>query len=311
MYSSSKSKRAQFFSKLTSGELKGARMPKGRRTSSALTARSRDKWQDSAVSRTPEEGEEEDSLGDAGEIVTLVSNCKKDNKCDDSSLDFLEGIGYPDHWDDSEFKDGLEGIPIEEVEKDTKEVDSLMGKVGVWKEFGAGKMVLQILDDGLRLNFVGRVPVPFEEENNKSFIHNEDFGIGEIRKLLANGVIKEMIRKEVVCINPMSIASNKKGKKRLCIDLSRHMNIGCNAKKFIIKSVSKFTKTIKQGSWCWCYDLKSAFHHIRVIEKHRTFLGFGVTDWRGSQVDTGLLGERHLTRGMRNEDAGFFHPPLL
>ena len=101
----------------------------------------------------------------------------------------MEGIGYLDHWDDNEFIDGLEGIPIEEVEKDTKVVDSLKGKVGVWKKFGAGKMVLKILDDGLRLNFIGKVPVLYEEENNKSFVHNKDFGIGEIRKLLANEVI--------------------------------------------------------------------------------------------------------------------------
>ena len=73
------------------------------------------------------------------------------------------------------------------------------------------------------------MPVPYEEKNNKSFVLNEDFGIGEIKKLLANGVIEEVTRGEVVCINPMSIASNKKGKKRLCIDLSRHVNISCEA----------------------------------------------------------------------------------
>ena len=33
----------------------------------------------------------------------------------------------------------------------------------------------------------GKVIVPYEEENNKSFIHNEEFGIGEIKKLLAMG----------------------------------------------------------------------------------------------------------------------------
>ena len=39
------------------------------------------------------EGKEEDSLDDAGEIVTLVSDFKKANKCDDiGRLDFLEGI---------------------------------------------------------------------------------------------------------------------------------------------------------------------------------------------------------------------------
>ena len=86
-----------------------------------------------------------------------------------------------------------------------------------------------------------------------------------------------MIRGEVVCINPMSIASNKKGKKRLCIDLSRYVNIACKAKKFTTESVNEFTKTIKQGSWCWYYDLKSEFNRIRVIKKHRKCLGFKAT----------------------------------
>ena len=96
-------------------------------------------------------------------------------------------------------------------------------------------MVLQILGDGLRLNFIGKVPVPYEEENNKSFVRYKDFGIGEIRKLLTNEVIEEVTKGELVCINPMSIASNKKGKKRLCIDLSRHVNISCQAKKFRVE----------------------------------------------------------------------------
>ena len=53
---------------------KGARTPRGRRTSSASTARSRDTWQGIAGSKTLEEGEKEDSLDETGEIVTPVSN---------------------------------------------------------------------------------------------------------------------------------------------------------------------------------------------------------------------------------------------
>ena len=44
-----------------------------------------------------------------------------------------------------------------------------------------------------------------------------------------------------------------------------------------MESVSEFIRAVKQGSWCWYYDLKSAFHHIIVIEKHRKFLGFKAT----------------------------------
>ena len=48
------------------------------------------------------------------------------------------------------------------------------------------------------------------------------------------------------------------------------------AKKFRIESVSDFMKTVKQVCWVWFYDLKSAFHHIQVVEKHRKYLGLSV-----------------------------------
>ena len=73
----------------------------------------------------------------------------------------------------------------------------------------AGKMVLQNLDNGLRLNFFAKVAVPYEEKNNKYFVLNEDFGIGDIRKLLANGVIEEVTRGEVV-LGCSRIGRNKK-----------------------------------------------------------------------------------------------------
>ena len=174
-YSSYKSKRAKVNSKPTSGDLKGARRSRGRTTSSVSTARRSGTWQGTVESRIPGEEEEEDE--EVSSVGTLVPNFIVNKYDDIGSLDYLEGIEYPDQWDD-EFVDGLDGIAIEEVEKDIKVVDSLKGKVDVWREFGTGKMVLQILSNGLRLNFTGKAPVSYEEVNNKSFIHNEEFGIG-------------------------------------------------------------------------------------------------------------------------------------
>ena len=94
--------------------------------------------------------------------------------------------------------------------------------------------------------------------------------------MLVDGVIEEVEEEDVEGVNPLFVASNKKGKKRLCLDLSRHVNESCQAKKFRIESIQDFIKTVKQGSWCWYYDLKSAFHHISIIQKHRKFLGFRV-----------------------------------
>ena len=39
---------------------------------------------------------------------------------------------------------------------------------------------------------------------------------------------------------------------------------------------SVVNKLKDKSSWCWYYDLKSAFHHISIIQKHRKVLGFRV-----------------------------------
>jgi hypothetical protein len=39
----------------------------------------------------------------------------------------------------------------------------------------------------------------------------------------------------------------------------------------------EFAKVVRKGAWVVYYDLKSAFHHIEVISKHRRFLGFSIT----------------------------------
>ena len=60
--------------------------------------------------------------------------------------------------EDLEFKEDLAGTLVEKVEVGTKVVDSLQAKSHVWVEFGAGKMVQQVIHTGLRLNFTGKSP---------------------------------------------------------------------------------------------------------------------------------------------------------
>ena len=59
------------------------------------------------------------------------------------------------------------------------------------------------------------LPGKYQEKNNKSFINNKIFATEEVEKLLKRKVIEEVKREEVACINPMSVASNREGKKRL------------------------------------------------------------------------------------------------
>ena len=191
-------------------------------------------------------------------------------------LDDLEGITIDLEHDD--YIDGLTGTADNTDETTTRVVDALRGKTHVWSELGAGAMVTNIISKGLRLNFNKILPTQYREPNNKSFKQNIDFGTGEVFKLLKNGVIEEVAKKELTCINPLSVASNKKGKLRLCLDLSRKVNLACEAKKFKIESISDFMKVVRKGAWVVFYDLKSAFHHVEVIPKHRRFLGLTIKE---------------------------------
>ena len=188
------------------------------------------------------------------------------------SLDGITGEVNIEH----EYSEYLKGNAVDITEQHDKVVDALKGKVSVWAKFGAGKMVQNIVKGGLRLNFIGKLPGPYMERNNKSFRDNEIFGVEQVLKLLENRVIEEVDFNDILCVNPLSIAANKKGKQRLCLDLSRWVNDSCVAKKFRIESVSEFMRVVKQGSWAFFYDLKSAYHHVAIIEKHRKFLGLSV-----------------------------------
>ena len=68
----------------------------------------------------------------------------------------------------------------------------------------------------------------------------------------------------------------------------------------------EFVKTVKKGSWAFFYDLKSAFHHIAIIEKHRKFLGLAIVEngveriFRFKQMPFGYKdASRILTKVMR------------
>ena len=261
---------------------------------SALSVVGWDTWPGTAgIRRGRKDQEEEEEDDDAVEAVKdlgtlegvnfMYTNAMKYSSSlnpeypfDDTTIDALEGITV-DFENDEEYIDGLAGKPDNTDEIiGVRVVDALKGKVDVWQQFGAGAMVTQIISNGLRLNFVKKMPGKYREPNNQSFKRNLEFGISEVFKLLENGVIEEVGSKDITCINPLSVASNKKGKKRLCLDLSRHVNLACEAKRFRIESITEFTKVVKKGAWVVFYDLKSAFHHVEVIVKHRRFLGFSI-----------------------------------
>ena len=107
-----------------------------------------------------------------------------------------------------------------------------------------------------------------------------------MQKLLSANIVEKVAREELTCINPLSVATNSKLKKRLCINLSRKYNGVSQAKKFRIESTREALQVIRQGDWMFSFDLNSAYLMIPVHPRFTRYMGFVVEEEDGSGIIT-------------------------
>ena len=74
-------------------------------------------------------------------------------------------------------------------------------------------------------------PEWYEEPNNKSYVKEREWAKVAVEKLREARLVVEIGREELWCVNPLTVAVSTKGKRRLCIDLSRCMNKTVRAPK--------------------------------------------------------------------------------
>ena len=165
-------------------------------------------------------------------------------------LDVLEG----DIVKEAVFNNAVfDVIGLEEIET---QVHGTLGRhLQAWEEAGACKFVMNVIKEGFRLN-IKEVPGFYEEKNNQSFEREKVFGVEAIKKLVKMKVLKEVSKEEVSCVNPLTVAINDQGKKRLCIDLSRYVNEFTEAKKFKIESTMQFLLVVQPGDYMFCSTLR-------------------------------------------------------
>ena len=70
----------------------------------------------------------------------------------------------------------------------------------------------------------------------------------------------EVDRRCLWCVNPLMVAKNAKGKRRLCLDLSRCMNKIVKAPKLKLESTLAALQVIEKEEYMFSFDLKSAYH---------------------------------------------------
>ena len=145
-----------------------------------------------------------------------------------------------------------------------------------WKnELQAGEWVMETLKNGYVIPFLS-LPPPYEEPNNKSAIHDPEFVLKAINDLKNLGVIAFTDSKPY-CVSPLTVSlktgRDGKIKKRLCWDGSRCVNKYIKEQKVTLSHLQRALEITKEQDFQIVYDLKAAYHHIKIHPAHIKYLG--------------------------------------
>ena len=94
----------------------------------------------------------------------------------------------------------------------------LRNSVEFWRSIQAPDFIISTIKTGYVIPFVN-APSDLYLKNNLSACNNEDFVSGTVSELLESGCVRRVPFKPIV-VNPLSVAENSSGKKRLIVDLS-------------------------------------------------------------------------------------------
>ena len=147
----------------------------------------------------------------------------------------------------------------------------LKAAIDFWRSIGSNPVVLDILYNGYKLPFLS-TPGPKMHKNNKSALEHSVFVSEAISDLLEKGLVCHCTNTPAI-VNPLSVAVQKSGKKRLILDL-RYIN------KFLWKNKVKFddwkvaSSFLEKGDFMFSFDLKSSYHHIDIYHEHCKYLSF-------------------------------------
>jgi hypothetical protein len=154
------------------------------------------------------------------------------------------------------------------------------------KHFCPDAYVLGILDDGSRVPVDWeKIPEAYKEADNKSARENYGFVREEVARLLESGQIVRWDTKPRCC-NPFAVAVKRKDdgelKKRLVLDLSRCVNLAVKDDDYRMTTLQDAVNSTRKGDFQVVFELKSTFHHDRLLAGSYELMGFKVTDKEGT-----------------------------
>ena len=156
----------------------------------------------------------------------------------------------------------------------------LKRSINFWHSIDANSYILSVIKNGYRIPFVNDPPKAFIK-NNKSALDNVEFVSEAIIELVQSQAVIECDKPPWV-VNPLTVAVNAKGKKRLVLDL-RHVNHHIALEKIKFDDWKVALSYYSKNCFMYSFDFKSGYHHIDIDERYQEFLGFSWDFGRGKR----------------------------
>ena len=156
--------------------------------------------------------------------------------------------------------------------KIAKGVKSRLSKsIYFWEHIGASKFILNTLKHGYVIPFTC-TPPPMKFKNYKSAIENNVFVDEAVSELINNGCIQEVPFQPFV-VNPLSVAIQKSGEKRIILDLSE-LNVYVAKNKIKFEDWKVALQFFERDCYMFKFDLTSGYFHLDICIEQQTYLGF-------------------------------------
>jgi len=186
---------------------------------------------------------------------------------DDADLDRLRNDNSGDRQENAIIKEFCPGSIHSEDVRD------------FWRtELCAGEWVMDVLQEGYVIPFVENPPA-YEENNNKSAINDMPFVLQAVADLKKVGVI-EFRDEKPTCVSPLTVSKkygrDGKIKNRLCWDGSRWVNLFIRVQKVVLSHLQRALEITRKGDFQVVYDLKAAYHHVRIHPSQTKYLGASI-----------------------------------
>ena len=152
------------------------------------------------------------------------------------------------------------------------EAGSIQYNLENWKKITSDKNILDIVRNGLKLEFKNEPPEKdaFEYPRPKQEWEIID---KEIKKLLKKKVVEPCQPEEGEYYSNLFTAEKIDGTYRTILNL-KFLNKECDKMHFKMESLKQAIHMVKPGAYLACIDIKDAFYSVPIHKSHKKYLRF-------------------------------------